>query len=122
MKRFSLQLTTVLRSKAVVYREVIVLMLLQEALEAHTWNKNAAANWLLQGGSAQPQGPGLRRSTTDRTSYAPSVGSGETRLRFVLVVPAFCQFTVQLCSLPCSALLLHSSLISLQIVDLKLYV
>lgn len=48
----------------------------QEALEAHTWNKNAAANWLLQGGSAQPQGPALRRSTTDRTSYAPSVGSG----------------------------------------------
>ena len=72
-------------SKAVVYREVIVLIWLQEALEAHTWNKNAAANWLLQGGSAQPQGPGLRRSTTDRTSYVPSVGSGEIRFLWFLL-------------------------------------
>ncbi|KAL0054820.1 hypothetical protein WJX82_002841 [Trebouxia sp. C0006] len=48
----------------------------QEALEAHTWNRNAAANWLLQGGSNQPQPSALRRSTTDRSSNAASlVGS-----------------------------------------------
>lgn len=49
----------------------------QEALEAHTWNRNAAANWLLQGGSNQPQPSALRRSTTDRSSNAGSLmGSG----------------------------------------------
>ena len=55
-------------------------MAVQEALEAHTWNRNAAANWLLQGGSNQPQRPALRRSTTDRSSNAPSLGSGGTAL------------------------------------------
>ena len=53
---------------------------MQEALEAHTWNKNAAANWLLQGGSNVPQGPALRRSTTDRSSYPSSIGSGRSSL------------------------------------------
>jgi len=42
-------------------------------LEAHTWNRNAAANWLLQGGSNQPQPSALRRSTTDRSSNAGSL-------------------------------------------------
>ena len=46
----------------------------QEALEAHTWNKNAAANWLLQGGSNLPPLPALRRSTTDRSSANTPTG------------------------------------------------
>lgn len=56
--------------------------LLQDALEAHTWNKNAAANYLLQGGSSLPPLPALRRSTTDRNStYSPTAQPGKRPLR-----------------------------------------
>ncbi len=52
-------------------------------MEAHTWNRNAAANWLLQGGSNQPQPSALRRSTTDRSSNAGSLmGSGGNEMLF----------------------------------------
>ena len=58
--------------------------IVQEALEAHTWNRNAAANWLLQGGSNQPQPSALRRSTTDRSSNAGSLmGSGGNEKPFI---------------------------------------
>lgn len=74
--------------KAFVEDNIQLIEYLQEALEAHTWNKNAAANWLLQGGSNLPPLPALRRSTTDRASaYSPTGQPGEALL------PAACLAT-----------------------------